>query len=123
MAHVQKLGETVLLRDRGDLVGVAVCHCGAGSEAGSGNCYVKFGAVRPGADVRTNFERLLEACEMLATKMGMSQLTAGMNVGRHEAYRLMIQRGFRIESQGVAMHKPNEAGYDRPDVFVIDDLR
>jgi len=122
-AHAQKLGETVLLWDRGDLVGMAVCHCGAGSEAGSGNCYVKFGAVRPGVGVRANFERLLDACEMLATNMGMSQLTAGMNMARHEAYRVMIQRGFRIESPGVAMHKPNEPGYDRPDVFVIDDLR
>lgn len=122
-AHVQKLGETVLLRDRTELVGMAVCHCGAGSEAGSGNCYVKFGAVRPGANVRRDFERLLDACEMHATKVGMSRLVAGMNVARHEAYRVMIQRGFRIDFQGVAMHKPNEPGYDRPDVFVIDDLR
>jgi GNAT superfamily N-acetyltransferase len=122
-ADVQKLGETVFLWDRGDLVGVAVCHCGAGSEAGSGNCYVKFAAVRPGADVRANFERLLDACEMLATEMDMSRLVAGMNVARHEAYRVMLQRGFRIDFQGVAMHKPNEPGYDRPDVFVIDDLR
>jgi GNAT superfamily N-acetyltransferase len=122
-AHAQKLGETVLLWDRGDLVGMAVCHCGAGSEAGSGNSYVKFGAVRPGVGVRANFERLLDACEMLATNIGMSQLTAGMNMARHEAYRVMMKRGFRIESPGVAMHKPNEPGYDRPDVFVIDDLR
>ncbi|MGA8856435.1 MAG: hypothetical protein WB643_04625 [Candidatus Bathyarchaeia archaeon] len=70
-----------------------------------------------------HFERLLDACEMLATKMGMSRLVAGMNVARHEAYRVMIQHGFRIDFQGVAMHKPNEPGYDRPDVFVIDDLR
>ena len=122
-ADDQKLGETVLLWDRGKLVGMAVCQCGAASEAGSGNCYLKFGAVRPGADVRTNFERLLDACETLATKMGMSRLVAGMNVARHEAYRVMIQRGFRIDFLGVAMHKPDEPGYDRPDVFVIDDLR
>jgi GNAT superfamily N-acetyltransferase len=122
-ADAQKLGETVLLWDRGTLVGVAVCQCGAGSEAGSGNCYVKFGAARPGVEVGTNFERLLDACEMLAVRMGMSRLVAGMNMARHEAYRVMIQRGFRIDFQGVAMHKPNEPGYDRPDVFVIDDLR
>jgi hypothetical protein len=122
-ADVQKLGETLLLWDRTELVGMAVCHCGTGSEAGSGNCYVKFGAVRPSANVRTNFERLLDACEIFATKMGMSRLVAGMNVARHEAYRVMIQRGFRIDFQGVAMHKSNEPGYDRSDVFVIDDLR
>ena len=33
----QRLGDTVLLRDGSQLVGFAVCHCGAGSEAGSGS--------------------------------------------------------------------------------------
>ncbi|WP_269321030.1 hypothetical protein [Fischerella sp. PCC 9605] len=32
-------------------------------------------------------------------------------------------RGFRAEIIGVAMHRPNEAGYNRPDVFVLDDWR
>ena len=47
-ASEQGLGDTVLLRSDGELDGMAVCHCGAGSEAGSDSCYVKFGAVRPG---------------------------------------------------------------------------
>ena len=119
----QKLGETVLLSDRKKLVGLAVCHCGAGSEAGSGNCYVKFAAVRPSENVRMDFERLLDACEMLATERGMARLVAGMNVARHEAYRVMIERRFRLDFQGVVMQKPNEPAYNRPDVFVIDDLR
>jgi hypothetical protein len=58
----QGLGDTVLLCNGVDLVGLAVCHCGAG-EAGSGACYVKFGAVRPGPDAGHLFERLLDACE------------------------------------------------------------
>ena len=33
---------------RGTLEGMAVCHCGAGSEAGGDTCYVKFAAVLPG---------------------------------------------------------------------------
>jgi hypothetical protein len=44
----QALGDTVLLWEDSTLVGVAICHCGPGSEAGGGTCYVKFGAVRPG---------------------------------------------------------------------------
>jgi GNAT superfamily N-acetyltransferase len=39
----QGLGDTVLIDDASGLQGVAVCHAGAGTEAGSGTCYVKFG--------------------------------------------------------------------------------
>jgi hypothetical protein len=35
----------------------------------------------------------------------------------------MVERGFRREQQGVAMHRPNEDAYNRPDSFVIDDWR
>ena len=51
----QALGDTVLLWDDSTLVGVAICHCGAGSEAGGGTCYVKFGAVRPGPGAESYF--------------------------------------------------------------------
>lgn len=40
------LGDTVLLWDSARLAGLAVCHCGPGSDAGSGVCHVKFGAGR-----------------------------------------------------------------------------
>lgn len=121
--EAQKLGETVLLWDRTELVGLAVCHCGAGSEAGSGNCYVKFGAVRPTENVRMNFERLLHACEALASAKNMSQIVAGMNMGRYEAYGRTINSGFHPDFQGVVMQKPNEPGYNRPESFVIGNLR
>jgi len=39
------------------------------------------------------------------------------------AYRAMQQRGFRTQLQGVTMHRPNEPGYSRPNVFVLDDWR
>ena len=119
----QKLGNTVLLWDEGKLTGLAVCHSGPGTEAGSGVCYIKFGVVRPGRDAEQNFNRLVDACEQLASSQNLSHLAAGVNTARHEAYRQMLGRGFRTELLGVAMEKPNEAGYNRPGVYLIDDWR
>jgi GNAT superfamily N-acetyltransferase len=119
----QRLGDTVLLLDDAQLVGFAVCHCGAGSEAGSGACYVKFGAVRPGRAAGQHFTQLLSACEAFAKAAGMSRLVAGVNMGCDEAYRHMLKSGFRTDMYGVAMQQPNEAGYNRPDVYLISDWR
>jgi GNAT superfamily N-acetyltransferase len=119
----QKLGETVLLWNDAKLAGLAVCHTGAETEAGSGVCYIKFGAARPSADARQNFNCLLDACEELARSQNLSRLTAGVNTARHEAYCQMLARGFRTELLGVAMQKPNEAGYNRPGIYLIDDWR
>jgi predicted N-acetyltransferase YhbS len=119
----QDLGDTVLLWDDETLAGLAVCHCGPGTEAGSGACYVKFGAVRPGKNAEQDFDRLLSACEEMAAEKGLSRLVAGANAGRHEAYRAMLGRGFRTDLQGVAMHRPNQPGYNRPGVYLIDDWR
>lgn len=119
----QGLGDTVLLWDRARLIGLAVCHCGGGSEGGSGACYIKFGAVRPGPDAAQAFDQLLDVCAGLAAKRGLSNLVAGVNTGRHQAYRKLLERGFRTATQGVAMQRPNEPGYNRPDVYLIDDWR
>jgi len=119
----RRLGDALLLHDGADLAGFAVCHLGAGSEAGSGTAYVKFGAVRPGPAAAHNFERLLTACEALAAARGLGQLVAGVNTARHEAYRLMLARGFRTLLQGVAMLGPNDPAFNRADCFVIDDWR
>ncbi|MGA7044224.1 MAG: hypothetical protein WBY71_11180, partial [Nitrososphaeraceae archaeon] len=40
-----------------------------------------------------------------------------------EAYLKMIAHGFRTDIQGVAMQRHNEPGYNRPDVYFIDDWR
>jgi hypothetical protein len=117
-----RLGDTVLLGQDSDLVGLAVCHCGAG-EAGSGACFIKFGAVRPGPDAGDLFEGLLDACEELAGERGVERIVAGVNVARHDAYRRLLARGYRTFLQGVVMQKPSEPGYCRPDAYVIDDLR
>jgi N-acetylglutamate synthase-like GNAT family acetyltransferase len=123
----QHLGDTILLREdnkkNGTLNAIAICHCGPGTEAGSGTCYVKFGAVRPSQDSSTNFDHLLAVCELFATSQQLSRVTAGVNLGRHNAYRKMIEHHFRSDLQGVAMHKPNEAGYNTEDTYVIDDWR
>jgi predicted N-acetyltransferase YhbS len=120
--RAQALGDTVLLNDDSELVGFAVCHCGAG-EAGSGACFVKFGAVRPGPEAGDLFERLLDACEALADERDLQRMVAGVNVARHDAYRRLLARGYRISLEGVIMQRPNEPGYCRPDAYVIDDLR
>ncbi len=119
----QKLGETVLLWREAELVGWAVCHFGPRTEAGSGTCYVKFGAAHPGLAAGQHFDRLLGACEEMASEAGCLRLAAGMNAARHEAYRVMLKRNFRTDLQGVTMHRPNEAGYSRAGVYLIDDWR
>ncbi len=120
----QGLGDVVLLGDGTKLEGFAVCHCGAGTEAGSGVCYVKFGAVRPGPKAGENFDRLLEACATLGAEREATRVIAGVNIGRLEAYRRMLGLGFRTEYQGVAMETgPPDSGYNHPDVYVVDDWR
>jgi len=121
--HNQRLGETVLLWDKSRLEGFAICHGGPETEAGGGNCYVKFGAVRAGRTAARAFGQLLDACESLAHQRGLSRLEAGVNLAREETYYRMRTRGFRTEMQGVAMQRPNEAGYNRPGVYLIDDWR
>ena len=48
---------------------------------------------------------------------------AGINTARQDAYRRMLARGFRTDFVGVAMERPAEPGYNRPDVYAIDDWR
>jgi GNAT superfamily N-acetyltransferase len=118
------LGDTVLLPEKDSgLAGFAICHWGPASEAGEGCCFIKFGAVRPGPGVEDRFDALLDACAALAREIGMPNVLAGVNTGREEAYRHMLRRGFRTQFQGVTMHRPNEPGYSRPGLFVLDDWR
>ncbi len=119
----RNLGDTVLQWEHGGrLAGFAICHWGPASEAGEG-CFVKFGAVRPGAGAEARFARLLDACGALALSVGMPNVLAGVNLAREEAYRHMVARGFRAETQGVTMHRPNEAGYSRAGIYLLDDWR
>lgn len=119
----QRLGDTLLLERGGRLAALAVCHCGAGSEAGPGACYVKFAAVRPSPTAGPDFEQLLAACDALAAERALSRVVAGINTARQEAYMAMLTRGFRTDLLGIAMQRPNEPGYHRAGVYVIDDWR
>ena len=119
----QKLGDTLLLWDGSAIAGFAVCHVGAGTEAGSGKCYIKFGAVRSGLQAAREFQRLLEACKAFSNSQGVETVMAGVNLARLDAYREMLQAGFRATRYGVAMQRNGDAGYNRPDVFLIDDWR
>jgi len=119
----QKLGETVLLREGNELAAFAVCHCGPKTEAGSGSCYIKFAAVKPGPDAHTRFGNLLVACEAMAAGKNLIRLVGGVNTVHHEAYREMIARGFRSDFQGVMMHFNNDPGYNRPEYYLLGDWR
>jgi GNAT superfamily N-acetyltransferase len=119
----QNLGDTILLWDDNRLIALAVCHMGPGTEAGSGTCYIKFGAVRPGPFAEQHFNNLIDACEEMASAQQVARLVGGVNTARHEAYAQMLARGFHTDMQGVVMSRPNEAGYNRPGVYLIDDWR
>jgi hypothetical protein len=127
----QGLGDTVLLLDDENnndnygntVVGFGVCHCGAGSEAGSNTCYIKFGAVKPGPTAGNNFDKLLDACEAFAAEERMSRIVAGANTGRYAAYRKMLARGFQTDMLGISMQRYNDSGYNKSNVYVIDDWR
>lgn len=118
----QSLGETVLLWSDGALAGMAVCHCGPRTEAGTGTCYIKFGVVSSGANAGRHFEDLLTACEQLAAERSLTRMVGGMNMARREAYQLMLANGYTAIAQGVAMEQP-DAGYNRAGIFIIDDWR
>jgi len=119
----QHLGDTLLTWSGSQLVGLAVCHTGAGTEAGSGKCYIKFGCVRGGLSGAREFRRLLNACREFGLPVHATTLVAGVNLGRLEAYREMLRAGFRTTTQGVAMQRNADPGYNRAEVFVIDDWR
>jgi predicted N-acetyltransferase YhbS len=122
--RTQRLGDTVLLHAEDRIVGLAVCHCGARSEAGGGACYVKVGAVAPGAGAGERFERLLDACAAFAVSRGLGSVVAGVDTAQRDAYRRMTARGYRTVIQGVVMVRgADQVGLGRPDRHVLGDWR
>jgi GNAT superfamily N-acetyltransferase len=123
----QDLGDTILLIDNKNktLTGLAICHCGPNTEAGTDTCYIKYGCVKGSEDKSesANFDYLLKSCEQFATSQGLSKLTVRVNIGNLAAYRKVISIGFRTEFQGVMMTKNNDPGYHIEDVYAVDDWR
>jgi hypothetical protein len=62
-------------------------------------------------------------CRQFALSCEAKTLAAGVNLARLDAYREMLQAGFRTTTQGVAMQRNADPGYNRPDVFLLDDWR
>jgi N-acetylglutamate synthase-like GNAT family acetyltransferase len=116
------VGDTVLVRHDGELVGLALCYNGAG-ESVSSTCLVKFAAVAPSARAEADFDALLRGVESLAADAGVATVAAGVSTSRRRAYRALTARGYRSSTLGVRMHRPDQVGYCREDDFVIDDLR
>lgn len=121
--HRLGLGETVLLAQGSQLAGLAVCHCGPGTEAGEGICFIKFAAVRPETNAERHFDDLLDACHTLAASRSLTGLEAGVNLANHSAYQRLLDRGHRTKILGVAMHRPDDPAYCRPELFVLGDWR
>ncbi|HEY6441769.1 MAG TPA: GNAT family N-acetyltransferase [Candidatus Acidoferrales bacterium] len=120
----QRLGDTVLVWNDSKLAAFAVCHSGAGSEAGSGVCYIKFAAARPGAGAAANFRRLLDSVATFAAASRAQKITAGVNLARRDAFHALLNSGFRVESQGIAMESGDaSSGYNRSGAYILDDWR
>jgi GNAT superfamily N-acetyltransferase len=123
MLNTFGLGDTVLLSAGDRFDGMAICHCGRGSEASEGQVLVKFAAARGGDGAAARFRRLLAACETYAAARGAGQIVAGTNTGRAPAYELMLDAGYRTLMNIIAMTRPALDGYNRPECFAIDDWR
>lgn len=103
--------------------GFAICHHGPGSEASTGQYYVKFACVPPGHDASARFAELLNACEARAAALGAETIIAGTSSARTAAYAKMKDAGFRSIINCVAMMRRAGDLYNRPDILAIDDWR
>jgi len=119
----QQLGDTLLVWDNTKLVGLAICHCGKGTEAGTGICYIKFAVVASSPLPGYHFNDLLNACEIFAVGKGLNRIIAGMNTARGDAYMQIQRHGYRTDRLGVVMQNPNRPGYNRSGIYIIDDWR
>jgi predicted N-acetyltransferase YhbS len=115
--------DAIVLIEGSGVAGFAICHFGPHSEADTGIAYVKFAAARPGPNAARDFQRLIEAANDFAHRNNATKLSASVNMGAMEAYRLMIAASFAAGFNGVAMHRPWIEIYDRPDVFALEDWR
>ncbi|MCL5798313.1 MAG: GNAT family N-acetyltransferase [Patescibacteria group bacterium] len=119
----QKIGDMVLVSENEKLMGMAVCHFGAGSEGGSGVNYIKFAAIRPDPKAAEYFEKLLDAIESFASGKNLVSIMFGINTINKDAFERVQKRGYTHDFAGVIMQLHNVRGYRSPDLFVLDDWR
>jgi GNAT superfamily N-acetyltransferase len=118
-----RIGETLMIDDGTAVVGFALCHFGEGAETETGVCQVKQAAVLPGPKASYHFGALLEACMSYARERGAEKLLFGLNTGRRKAFDQALSLKCRIDSLGIAMHRPDVPFADGHDVYLIDDWR
>ena len=118
----QRIGEVILTHTRNTLDGFAIACTGPNSEGGKEICYLKFAASRSGVAADDHFDHLLDAIEGFARSRNIS-LEFGLSFACQAAYRRIRARGLRPFTHGVAMQRPNQQGFLRPDAYVISDWR
>ncbi len=119
----RNLGDTIVIDRGGKPSGFAVCHFGPGTEATSNKAYVKFAAVKSGKNAPKDLEILIEAIESCVKNIGLRYVNVGVNSGRRAAYGMLLNKGYRSIQQGIAMHRPDEPAYDKPEIYALDDWR
>lgn len=118
----QHAGEVLLTYTRNTLDGFAIACTGPGSEGGSEICYLKFAAVRGGAGADGRFDSLLNVSEDFARRRNVA-LEFGLSFACEAAYCRIRARKLRPFTHGVAMQRPSDPGFYRPDTYVLGDLR
>ena len=118
--YKQQIGETIIYFSAdGEAQAFAICHYGNRSEAQRDAMYVKFAAAK-GSD---GFAAILDSCQHLAGTRNLLKIDLGINTSRKLAYKLILEKGFRPQTFGIAMEISGNAGFNRSDVFAADDWR
>jgi GNAT superfamily N-acetyltransferase len=117
------LGEVVALTEGSTLVGLAICHLGPNTEAGTGVCCLKWAAVLPGASAEARLIRLVTACEHLAAEHKLTRLSVAINLRRRPAYQALLRNGFILLMLGIALHVEEDDGLSNDGVWLLDDWR
>eukprot|EP01084_Bolivina_argentea_P096633 173720_1 len=124
------LGYIAIVRNKkSDFIdGFSIVHYGAGSEAGSNKSYIKFASCRNAK----GFQVLLNVIELYSRKIGMKEICGGMNMGRDQAFDVMTKQckykytpliGVALERNSDMFLNSEYQGYNKSNVFIIDDWR
>jgi predicted N-acetyltransferase YhbS len=119
----EKLGETIFIELNGEIIAFACCHFGESSEATRGEYFIKFAASNPGREAEKAFNAIVKACDNEAKRRGADRLVAGISTGRTKAYQTLQDLGLKVDWNGVSMMRPETDGFNRADLFMIDDWR